>query len=407
MNTGLETEPRSNYFFGLVNFAAIFLVVWFLWYVFMHPNAVLKLYTPMYGFSLIVALLAAIVLMTNVFDYYPFPKRPTDKLSTEARGILLTLTAVGLMIFIVYFFFWGMIGKFAVAYFSPYSIIASGGSGSEIFVARENASTAIVYYLTAFLWMALFWNTGFGRWPWQGDSRGVVAWSRFFAVLFFSVLVYLLLFHPHVCYLFYPAQDKAGVESWWMELAGTGSAFFGLGLVLCVIFWIITSELLWDGYPWKYYNIGGEGSLSRGVATFLLTFTLGVILLYLLLQVMTYFWDEPFVGGQYTDGPDFRFLHAGEISGFFVLAAFILKRYFNNFPNLGRLYVRATIRTIIAMAGGMLFYWFYYSPLATFFLGKVPGVAQPGDTSLVWTILFLSVVMIQTDFFEGWPLKKR
>jgi hypothetical protein len=59
------------------------------------------------------------------------------------------------------------------------------------------------------------------------------------------------------------------------------------------------------------------------------------------------------------------------------------------------------------MAGGMLFYWFYYSPLATFFLGKVPGVAQPGDTSLVWTILFLNVVMIQTDFFEGWALKKR
>jgi amino acid transporter, AAT family len=407
MITSLETKPRFNYFIGLVNFVAIFLIVWFLWYVFMHPNAVYKLYTPMYGFSLVVALLAGIVLITNISDYYPFPERPTEKLGIVPRGILLTLTAVGLMLFIVYFFFWGLIGKFAVAYFSPYSIIASGGIGAEIFVARENACTAIVYFLTAFLWMALFWNTGFGRWPWQGDSRGVVAWSRLFAVLFFSVLVYLLLFHPHVCYLFYPAQNKAGVESWWMELAGTGSAFFGLGLVLCILFWIIASELLWDGYPWKYYDSDGEGSLSRGVATFLLTFTLGVVLIYLLLQVMIYYWDEPFTGGQYTDGSDFRFLHAGEISGFFILAAFILKHYFNNFPNLGRLWVRALVRTTIAIAGGMLFYWFYYSPLATFFLGKVPGVAQPGDTSLVWTILFLSVIMIQTDFFEGWPLKKK
>jgi hypothetical protein len=134
---------------------------------------------------------------------------------------------------------------------------------------------------------------------------------------------------------------------------------------------------------------------------------LGVIVLFVLMQIMNYFWDEPFMGGQYTDGPDFRFIHAGEICGFFILAAFILKHYFNNFPNLNTLWVSAAIRTILAMAGGMLFYWFYYSPLATFFLAKVPGIAQPGDTSLVWTILFLSVIMVQTDFFEGWPLKKR
>ena len=44
---------------------------------------------------------------------------------------------------------------------------------------------------------------------------------------------------------------------------------------------------------------------------------------------MNYFWDEAFVGGQYTDGPDFRYIHAGEISGFLMLAAFIWKNYFN------------------------------------------------------------------------------
>jgi len=54
-----------------------------------------------------------------------------------------------------------------------------------------------------------------------------------------------------------------------------------------------------------------------------------------------------------------------------------------------------------------VFYAFYYSPLATFFLAKVPGFAQPDDTGLVWTLLFLSIIMIQTDFFAGWPLKKR
>jgi hypothetical protein len=124
------------------------------------------------------------------------------------------------------------------------------------------------------------------------------------------------------------------------------------------------------------------------------------------LKIFNIVWDEPFVGGQYTDGPDWRFIHAGEIAGFFILAAFILKYYFNNFPNMKSLWLRCLIRTAIAVAGGMLIYWFYFSPLATFFLAKVEGFAQPGDTPLVWTLLFLSVIIIQAEFFKGWPLKK-
>lgn len=405
MKTTAEAAERFNYFYGLINLVVVFGIVWLLWYVFMNPNTVMKLYTPMYGFSLVVGFLAAIVLINNVVGGFLLPEPAFWQRGPVWRGIVMTATAFILMLFIVYFFFWGFIGKFGIAYFSPWSIIASGGMGAEIFNARENASTAIVYFLTAFLWMALFWSTGFGRWPWQNDNRGVVAWSRLFAVVFFSGIVYTILFHPHVCYLFYPAQDKAGVASWWEPLAGTGSAFFGLGLVLCILFWIVAADLLWEGHPFKQLEIDGEGTWAKGLTTFLLTFTLGVIALFVLLQIMTYFWDEPFMGGQYTDGPDFRYIHAGEICGFFVLGAFILKHYFNNFPNTGRLGLRATIRTILAMAIGMLGYGFYYSPLATFFLAKVPGIAQPGDTSLVWTILFLSVVMIQADFFDGWPLK--
>ena len=130
-------------------------------------------------------------------------------------------------------------------------------------------------------------------------------------------------------------------------------------------------------------------------------------MLWILLKIFIVVWNEPFMGGQYTDGPDFRLIHAGEVAGFFILATFILNTHFNNFPNLPGIWSRAVARTLIAMAGGMLFYWFYYSPLATFFLAKVPGVAQPGDTPLVFTLLFLCVVLIQRDFFFGWPLQRR
>jgi len=69
--------------------------------------------------------------------------------------------------------------------------------------------------------------------------------------------------------------------------------------------------------------------------------------------------------------------------------------------------MRCIIRSLIAFAGGMLIYWFYYSPLATFFLAKVVGFAQPGDTPLVWLLLFLSIILIQGEFFYGWPLRKK
>ena len=404
MNARDETQPTFNYFLGLVSFVAVFCLVWLLWYVFMNPNTIMRLYTPMYGFSLVVVFLSAIVMLHQIAEDYPFGE--TSSGSMLLRGIVLTVIAFVLMLFLEFGVFRGFLGRLGIAYFSAASIIASGGVGAEIYVAQENACTAIVYFFTAFLWMALFWNTGFGNWPWQDIGRGVRGWSKFFAVSLLAVVVYSVLFHPHVCYLFYPAQTKAGVEPWWSGWTETGSAFVCLGLVLCALFWIVASDTLWEGYPWKLMERNGEGTFAKGLVTFIVTTALGFALMYALLQVMIYYWDEPFMGGQYTDGPDFRFIHAGEIAGFLVLAAFMLKTYFNNFPNFGGIWARAILRTIIVAAGAGGLYAFYYSPLATFFLAKVPGVAQPGDTPLVFTILYLSVIMIQADFMQGWPMKR-
>ena len=157
MNTVSNTENRFNYLSGLINLIVVFGIVWFLWYIFMNPNTVLKLYTPMYGFALLVVLLSSIVLMTNVAGYFPFAESPAGN-NRIGRGILLTIVAFILMLFIHYIVLWYFIGKFGIAYFSPQSIVASGGTGAEPYVARENTSTAIVYFSTAFLWVALFWN---------------------------------------------------------------------------------------------------------------------------------------------------------------------------------------------------------------------------------------------------------
>ena len=158
MSENAESAQKFNYLYGLINFAVVFCIVWFLWYIFMNPDAVMKLYTPMYGFALIAVFLSSIVLMNDVVGYYPFGESSLAKLGVIPRGIVLTVVSVVLMLVLNYIVFWNIIGEFGIAYFSPSAIVASGGTGAEPFVARENASTAILYYSTAFLWVAMFWK---------------------------------------------------------------------------------------------------------------------------------------------------------------------------------------------------------------------------------------------------------
>jgi len=145
MKTTTLTENRFNYLLGLINIVAVFCIVWLLWYIFMHPDGILRLYTPMYGFALVVVFLSAIMLIKDIFNYYPFAETLSRNQSPLTRGILLTVTAILILLFIFYVLFWGFIGKFGITYFSPYSIIAAGSQGAEIWNAREISSRAILY----------------------------------------------------------------------------------------------------------------------------------------------------------------------------------------------------------------------------------------------------------------------
>ncbi len=400
-----DAKFRFSYVLGLISFIFVVVFTWGLWYLLMHPNGVLKLYTPMYGFSLAVVFLSAIVLISQVLGYFPLRDPLAAGSNRVIAGLMLSALAFLLTLVTTYWIFWGLIGKFGVAYFSPQSIVASGGTGAEPLVARENASTAITYFCSAFLWWALSWKAGFGNWPWLNTGRGTLAWSRFCTVIFFTVITYAILFHPHVCYLFYPPQNKAGVEPWWSSFAGTGSAFFSLGLLLCALAWVVITEVLWEGYPWKALKRNSEGTFLSGFTSVIGNFILGAITFVVMLRVMTFFWMEPFEGGQYTDAPYFRYIHTGELSGFVILAAFIVSTYFNNVFQRGSLLLRASMRFIAVVIGAYIIRAIYYSWVSTITLGRVPGMGQPDDTPLVWTILLLSIIMIHADFFQQWPMK--
>lgn len=400
---GSVAEKRGGLVYGVVNLVGLFALTTILWYALLHPNGILALYTPMYGFSLLVVFVASIVLISKVIEFFPLHD---SRLGTVPRGLVLTAAAVLITLVLVYGFFWQFIGRLGITYFSPHAIIAAGGVGAEMFNARENASTAIVYLFAAFLWIALFWSVGFGRWPWKDAGVGPAALARLATVGLLATIAYVVLFHPHVSYLFYPAQTMAGVEPWWASWAMTSSAYYNLGLLLCILLWIVVSDILWEGYPWKLLDADGSGSFARGLFALIGTIVLGVATFVIMLRVMEFAWYEPFEGGQYTDAPYFRYLHAGEISSFVILSAFIVKACFANIISGGALWLSALVRTLAAAAGAVLCYLFYYSDVASMLLGKVPGIGQPEDTPLVWTLLFLSLVLIQLEFFRNWPRTK-
>lgn len=404
MLSGFDEGARRTGLYGALNLIGAFALSCVLWYVFLHPNGLLKLYTPMYGFSLVVALVAAVVLLAKVADGFPFSPTVSPQTHRIARGLGMTAAAVILMLVIVYGFFWHFVGRFGITYFSPHAIIAAGGIGAEFFNARENASTAIVYLFAAFLWIALLWTTGLNRWPWNHADRSGLALARLATIGLLSTLAYVILFHPHVSHLFYPAQTMAGVQPWWQSFAKTSSAYFHLGWMLCMILWIVVGDILWEGWPWRLADKTGDGNPLRSILTLIVTAALGGATFMLMQRGMDAVWFEAFEGGQSTEAPYFRYLHAGEMAGFGILAAFIVRTYFGGMLALAPRAARIAARTAAAAVGAMLLYLFYYSNLSTLLLGKVPGVGQPEDTSLVWTLLFLAIVMIQSDFFRCWPL---
>jgi hypothetical protein len=395
-----ETPARggiSALLLGGVNLGAAFGVTWGLWLVFLHPNGVLKLYTPMYGFSLVAVLVAVLVAMARVGEGWPFSG---SRLPLPLRGVLATVLAVALTVLVVHGFFWGFLGRFGVTYFSPQAIISAGGVGAEFFNARENASTAIVYLAAAFLWFALVLSLGFGSWPWRASPPAVRGFSRGAVATLLAVVAYAVLFHPHVTQLFYPAQTMAGVPPWWAEVAQSGSAYFNLGWMMATVAVLVFAEVIWGGWPWRL--LGAEGGALRGAVAFAGSLVAGGGIFALSLAAMNAAWGEPLQGGQYTDAPYFRHLHAAEIAGFVLLATFALDAYFGAPRSLA---TRAG-RSAFALGGAALLHVFYYSDVATRLLGKVPGMAQPEDTPLVFTLLFLAVVLVQRDLFERWPLRR-
>lgn len=398
----MQTDERFNYLLGILFFVGFVLLNLVLWRLFFAPtHGVMKLFTPMYGLSIVAVLLGCILCLTDIFEL-------TNGGGKIVRGLLLTIGSLAAFYLVYYGFFWNFLGKYGVAYFNPQSIIDAGGTGAEIWNARENASTAVTYLATAFIFVALLWNIGLEKFPWNAGTRAVVGWSRFFAISFFAVILYAVLYHPHVTAMFVPKQSFAGVEPWWESVAMTSSAFYHLGwMLMSVAVLALFAETFGGGAPSSLPATGGKAIL-RLAAALVLSVGLGFALLYVLEMVMTLSWGEPFMGGNYTDDPRFRHLHVAEIAVFAIASGYLWQTYFSNWPTrLPALIGHAVRLAIVLLLTGGFWLFYYNDSIGPKFVDRVPGIGNMDDTALCWGLMTVAMLLVHRKFFGGWPMRRQ
>jgi AAT family amino acid transporter len=390
-------------FSGLLNLALIVVLSTLFYYVFFSPAGYMRLYTPNLGVALVITILMVIHWGMDCFDFWPFNRRFLKETNPLVKGIVLLLFYVVIALLVMFVLYNEVIGRLGPIFFSGPALLAGGGLGQYAQTARENASYAQIMMNTCIIFFTILWLTSFGYAPWGKSGKTTRAFSVWIMGMFLAVIAFALLFYPHIAYQFYPAQIFMAASPWWSDWAMTISSMFHFGWIVPALVLLSWTNMLWEGRPFSL--IGNP--FWRGVVTIVAVVLAGIVIMFVSNRIMDwYFGTEAFEGGSMAELPAWRWNHVAEMFMYMAVAGTVLYHYFDNWPKGFSLPVRAIIRTAIAMAGGLVMAWLYYA-LGPVFLGTVPGIAQEGDTSLCWTVMFLILVIAHGVFFDGFPFKKR
>lgn len=388
---------------GLVNLAIVLLLSQIFWYLLFSPNGPLRLYTPNVGLALVVAILMVIHWGIDVFAGWPFNNSFFKDTHPLVRGTIMLATYAFIGYLIMFVLYEQIIGRFGPVFFSGTMLVNSGGLGQYAQTANENACFAQITLNTCIIFFTIAWVTGFGEKPWDKSSRIAAGLGVGAMGMLGGIMSYMVLFYPHIAYQFYPAQMFMAVEPWWIDWGMTQSSLFHFGWIVPALVLFYWTDLIWEGKPWSMIS----NTFARGILAFSITAAVSICIMFLANGIMDWYWDlEAFEGGATLENPAWRWNHVAELFMFMQAAAFILAKYFNNWPRQFPLVLRLSIRTAIAVVGGLLFAKIYYV-VGPYFLGTVTGIGQDGDTTLCWTVMFLILMYAHQHFYSGFPFNEK
>ncbi len=394
---------KSALLSGALNLGVVLLVAQACWYVVFSPEGFMRMYTPNVGVSFVITVLMVIHWGVDVFDYWPFSRSWLDTAPAMVRGATLFATYLFLGWLVMFVFYYHLLGMYGLLFFSGPGLLTGGGLGQYAQTATENACFAQVMMNTSIIFFTILWLTVLGFRPWNAQGRFGRGLGVFFAGLVLAAMAFSVLFYPHIAYQFYPAQVFMGAEPWWIDQAMTMSSQFHFGWIVPALVLLYWSNMLWEGRPWSLIS----NTALRSVVMTVTVLVAGYVIMLASNMVMDWWWDlEAFEGGATLENPAWRWNHVAEMAMFCHAVAFILANYFSNWPNTKSVGINALVRTAIAVAGGLGLSYLYYV-LGPFFLGTVPGIAQEGDTTLAWTVMFLILMFTHQKFFLGWPFQKQ
>lgn len=399
---GLNLAPRWSPLISLlVNTFFILLIFAITWWIFQDPRGVFRLYTPYVGYMYCRWILIAILLVSYVFDYWPFKYEWLDDTHPILKGAILTLLTYLLVVLITDGFFKLFLGQYGITYFSPQRMTELGITE---FYAVEYASTAIMMFAVIASWLAPSWVAACDYAPWQNMSRFGRGMSVSLLIFFLSLIIYLVTMHSHMAILYYPWQEFTAITPpYWEQFANTVSGNFHIAWIMCctVVVWLY--EFTFEKYPFCYIKI----AWLRRVSAFLGIVFMAVCLCFFLYYVQELAWGEAIRGTRRQDAPDWRWLHVGEMAIFWLVPSLYIAFYCNNWPNsISNQPLRILVRTAVTIIASIAIYMLYYR-YAHDFLGTQKGYSHPQQFPMIPMIWLINIFLINYLFMDKWPGWKR
>jgi AAT family amino acid transporter len=394
-----ELVPRwSIGISGLANLIVLLIAVFAIWWVFFSNAGIFKLYTPLLGFSIVIWTLLVILWQVELFDFWPFKPGFLRETNPLAKGAVLTAITIIVYLVVAIGIVFFVIGQLGVTYFNWNSLVKYGEIGQDVVSTRETTSWAMISLSVPFFLISVWFMFGVGEdlFPELKQPKRGVATIGLIAVI--GILLYAIFFHPHIGAMFYPKQIYTAVPPWWQGFAHTNSSEFSLGILFCSVIGVFYAFHMWDGQPFNLVKKQPGRFIFFAVASLIIGYSIFQGQLF----VFDYLWDEAYVGGQNEMNYGWRYSHTVTMANFILVIAIMQNVYFGKAYAKLPCIVRGIIKTVIAVAMGLLFAWAYYK-WAPLLLGVTRGVSHPSENAAAFLIMVINLLMIQDYFMDGWP----